>query len=62
MGDNKGMPGEEAQSHSLDDYDFCQDFEKEELEGSILNLGLTSFDVIILRQLPTKILSSCRAS
>ena len=48
------MPGEEAQSHSLVEYDFCLGFEKEELEGSILILGRTSFDVIILTQLPTK--------
>ena len=38
VGDDKGMPGEEIQSHSLVDYDLWQDFEKGEFEGSSLTL------------------------
>ena len=59
---DKGMPEKETQPHSLADYDMCQDLEEEEFQGSSLNLGLTSFDAIIMTSLRTKIVLSCRAS
>ena len=42
---DKGMPEEGKQPLSLQEYDLCQDFKKEEFEGRILALGRTSFDV-----------------
>lgn len=62
VGDNKGMPREETHSHSLADYDLCSPWVKEEFEGSSLTLGCESFVVTIVTSLPTKMLSSCKAS
>ena len=63
---DKGIPEEGTQPYSLQDYDLCRDFEKEyqekENEGSSLTLGRTSYDIIIVSSLQTKMLSSCIAS
>lgn len=54
VGDDKGMLEEDTESLSLDDYDLCSDFEREEFEGSSFTLGGELLDVTIMTSLPTK--------
>lgn len=48
------MLEEDTESLSLDDYDLCSAFEREEFEGSSFTLGGELFDVTIMTSLPTK--------
>ena len=47
------MLEEDTESLSLDDYDLCSDFEREEFEGSSFTPGGELFDVTIMTSLPT---------
>ena len=49
------MLEEDTESLSLDDYDLCSDFEREEFEGSSFTLGGELFDVTIMTSLRAKI-------